>query len=152
VTVYLVRHAKAGDREEWDGDDALRPLSKPGRRQAAGLVELLAPTGIRRLVSSSAVRCVQTLEPLGEALGIAVELDDALYEGTGPRPTMDLILQADGDTVALCTHGDVIQDVMDEVFTSGTQPPGEVGLAKGSTWVLETDGSAVVAARYLPPP
>jgi 8-oxo-dGTP diphosphatase len=152
VTVYLVRHAKAGDREEWDGDDHLRPLSKPGRRQAAGLVELLAPAGIRRLVSSTAVRCVQTLEPLGEALGIAVERDDALYEGTGPRPTMDLILQADGDTVALCTHGDVIQDVMDEVFSSGTRPSGDVGLAKGSTWVLETEGSAVFAARYLPPP
>jgi 8-oxo-dGTP diphosphatase len=152
VTVYLVRHAKAGDREEWDGDDALRPLSKPGRRQAAGLAELLAAAGIRRLVSSPAVRCVQTLEPLGEALGIAVERDDALYEGAGPGPTMDLIRQSDGDTVGLCTHGDVIQDVMDEVLSSGARPSGEVGLAKGSTWVLETDGSAVVAARYLPPP
>jgi 8-oxo-(d)GTP phosphatase len=78
MTVYLVRHAKAGDREAWEGDDDLRPLSKPGRRQAAGLVDLLRPAGIRRLVSSPAVRCVQTLEPLGEALGLAVELDDAL--------------------------------------------------------------------------
>jgi phosphohistidine phosphatase SixA len=152
VTAYLVRHAKAGDREAWEGDDTLRPLSKPGRRQAEGLVGLLQPAGIRRLVSSPAVRCVETLEPLGRALGVQVELDDALFEGTGPGPTMELILRAGGDTVALCTHGDVMEEVMEDVLASGVRPAGDVGFAKGSTWVLETDGSAVVAARYLPPP
>ena len=152
MTAYLVRHAKAGDREAWEGDDDLRPLSKPGRRQAAGLVPLLSSAGIRRLVSSPAVRCVQTLEPLAEALGLPVELDRALYEGAGPGPTMALILRADGDTVALCTHGDVMEDVVDKVLSSGVRPSGDVGFSKGSTWVLETDGGGVVAARYLPPP
>src|SRR5207249_1211256 len=32
--VVLVRHAKAGSRSQWDGDDAQRPLSGSGREQA----------------------------------------------------------------------------------------------------------------------
>ena len=34
MIVLLVRHARAGDRSEWEGDDRLRPLDKKGRRQA----------------------------------------------------------------------------------------------------------------------
>ena len=40
MTVYLVRHAKAGERGVWDGDDQLRPLSGRGHLQARGLLEV----------------------------------------------------------------------------------------------------------------
>ena len=31
--IYLVRHAKAGDRDAWTEDDGLRPLTKKGKLQ-----------------------------------------------------------------------------------------------------------------------
>ena len=49
--LYLVRHAKAGDRAAWKGDDRLRPLSKEGRRQADSLARLLARLTTGELVS-----------------------------------------------------------------------------------------------------
>ena len=64
MIVLLVRHARAGDREKWEGDDRLRPLDRKGRRQAEGLVELLAEYPIERLLSSQYLRCIQTFEPL----------------------------------------------------------------------------------------
>ena len=59
VTILLVRHARAGRRDRWKGDDRLRPLSKRGTAQARALPALLqdfaAGSGLR-LVSSPWVR------------------------------------------------------------------------------------------------
>src|SRR5205809_614665 len=51
MTVYLVRHARAGDRHDWGGADDLRPLSKPGRRQAEALVDALRDARVDRILS-----------------------------------------------------------------------------------------------------
>ena len=40
--LYLVRHAKAGERRLWDGDDLDRPLSPKGWKQADLLATRLA--------------------------------------------------------------------------------------------------------------
>ena len=79
--VYVVRHAKAGSRERWDGDDTDRPLTKNGRAQAEALCRRLRPVATATLLSSPYLRCVQTLEPLAEALDAKVASDDRLTEG-----------------------------------------------------------------------
>jgi len=132
VTSVLLRHAAAGDRDHWDGDDFHRPLHARGRREAAELVEILSPFGVLRVVSSPYVRCVQTVEPLAAALGLRLGLDDRLAEGAG-RAALHL-LQEDG--VVACTHGDVVHELVDR------------GLKKAAALVLE-DGQVV---RELPPP
>jgi 8-oxo-dGTP diphosphatase len=132
VTSVLLRHAAAGDRDRWDGDDFRRPLDARGRRESEALVEVLRPFGVRRVVSSPYVRCVQTVEPLAAALGLPLELDDRLGEGEG-RAALDLI-QEDG--VLSCTHGDVVHELVD------------CGLKKAAAVVLR-DGQVV---RELPPP
>jgi 8-oxo-dGTP diphosphatase len=155
VTIYLVRHAKAGNREKWNAADHLRPLSKAGWRQAEGLVDLFAGAGFDRLVSSPFVRCRQTLEPLAHRLGLAVELDDALAEGAGARPTLELMRNVGESPVALSTHGDVVMDVMTHLIREGVQLSGvrgEMPLAKGSTWIIEGRGSRFTSASYVPPP
>jgi phosphohistidine phosphatase SixA len=132
VTSVLLRHAAAGDREHWDGDDFHRPLDARGRREAEALVALLRPFGVRRVVSSPYVRCVQTVEPLAAALGLPLELDDRLAEGAG-RAALTL-LQEDG--LVSCTHGDVVHELVD------------CGLKKAAAVVVQ-DGQVV---RELPPP
>lgn len=153
LTVYLVRHAKAGDRERWESEDSLRPLSKPGLEQAKGLRNQLHGASIRRILSSPSLRCLQTVEPLARRLGLDVEREGALAEGRGTAPIRRLIRSLSGTDAVLCSHGDVIQELLEELAREGIVEPAEAGrLAKGSTWVLEEDRGAIVKARYLEAP
>ena len=115
MTSVLLRHASAGDPDHWDGPDHLRPLDKRGRRQADELVELLRPFGLRRVVSSPYVRCVDTVAPLAAALGVPVEEDERLAEGAGSGA--DDLVREDG--VLACTHGDVAYDVLGRDLKKG---------------------------------
>jgi 8-oxo-(d)GTP phosphatase len=107
--LIVVRHASAGDAEEWVGDDSLRALDDRGLRQASGLVEQLAAFEIRRIVSSPFTRCVQTVEPLGDARGLEVELADDLAEGAGPERVRSLLLGLGATATAVCGHGPELQ-------------------------------------------
>ena len=147
--MYLVRHAHAGDRDHWDGDDRERPLSKKGRRQAQGIAEQLKPLGVRRLISSSYARCTQTLEPLAAELGLEIEIDDRLAEGAGLQ-ALDVVRGA-GDRAALSTHGDICSDVLEVLAREGVVRCA-LQAEKGSTWVLKLEGPRIVGARYLSPP
>jgi 8-oxo-dGTP diphosphatase len=154
-TVYLVRHAHAGDRLGWSGDDSHRPLSPKGRRQAEGIVAMLEGRPVHRVLSSPSLRCVQTVEPLARARGLAIEEDDALLEGSDPGDALDLLeaLSGEGPLVA-STHGDIVPGVLDLLRSAGAVIGGALTWPKGSTWVLDGDASAEGFARasYLPPP
>ena len=63
-TLVILRHSQARSRKAWRGDDRERPLLATGKHQADRLVPVLSAYDVRRLVSSSSTRCVQTLEPL----------------------------------------------------------------------------------------
>jgi 8-oxo-(d)GTP phosphatase len=108
VTSVLLRHASAVDRYRWQEDDRLRPLDARGRLQAEALVEILRPLGVSRVVSSPYVRCVETVQPLADALEVPVEPDERLAEGAGTGALE--LLRADG--VVCCTHGDVAEAVL----------------------------------------
>ena len=117
MTVVLLRHASAGDRADWTGDDRLRPLDKKGRKQAAALVDSLRALGVRRVLSSPYVRCTQTVEPLAEALGVEIEVDDRLAEGAGRTAALELL--ADLRDAVACTHGDIVFEVLDRTLKKG---------------------------------
>ena len=151
MTVFLVRHAKAGSRSRWRGPDDLRPLIKAGRRQADALVTLLGSEGITRIVSSPYVRCRQTVEPLAEALRVPVDLADALTEGATVIEALRLIEKVGTEPSVLCSHGDVIGALLDHFEQGGVQVVGDA-FEKGSTWALDVEAGTVVAARYLAPP
>jgi broad specificity phosphatase PhoE len=153
VKLYVVRHAHAGSRSAWSGDDRLRPLSKKGRRLAASLATLLANAGIGRLVSSPSVRCIETLRPLGDELGLEVEDDDRLIEGSDGRAALALAeeLCSAGETAVLCSHGDVIPDLLTELRGTGTMFHDPLTWPKGSVWLLESNGRHWTDARYLVP-
>ncbi len=135
MTLLLIRHASAGDSDQWQGDDRLRPLDSKGRRQAEALVTLLAEFDLDRVVSSPYLRCVRTVEPLARSRELEIELDDAL----GADRLDDVpsgLERLRGQDAAVCTHGDLPW--------LGSRP-----FRKGSVWVLDEAGEP---ARYLPPP
>ena len=146
--VYLVRHAKAGDREAWVEDDALRPLSRKGRAQAEGLVGLFAERRVDHVLSSPAVRCVQTVRPLALARSIAVEEHDALAEGASTEDALALVRRR-GGAVVYSSHGDVIPAVVLTLAEHGMDVRDERVWKKGSTWELSREGGLFTEARSL---
>jgi 8-oxo-dGTP diphosphatase len=151
VKLFVVRHANAGSRSDWGGPDRLRPLSDKGWRQAEGIADALAESDVRRLVSSPSVRCVQTLEPLSRRIGLPVEQDERLDEGSSGKEALELVLELDVPVAAICSHGDVIPDLLDAVRLQDAKHKGSVQWAKASIWELKLDGDRAVKARYIPP-
>jgi 8-oxo-dGTP diphosphatase len=154
VKLYIVRHADAGNRSAWAGDDEQRPLSRKGRRQAAGLVEVFAGRPVTRLVASPALRCVETLGPVAAQLGLTVETDHRLAEGSRGD---DALAVADelallDDVGVLCSHGDVIPDLLSELKVQGTQFHHDLTWPKASAWVLSRKGRAWTDADFVPAP
>jgi 8-oxo-dGTP diphosphatase len=152
VTLYLIRHAKAGRRSQWTGRDADRPLSSKGRHQADGLVDLLAGRPVGRVLSSPSVRCQQTVAPLARDRGLEVEVSPALDEGAEVADAMRLLAANDSVDAALCSHGDVIPAVIDHLAATGADVQGPESAAKGSVYVIEVDGERFATATYLDPP
>jgi 8-oxo-dGTP pyrophosphatase MutT (NUDIX family)/phosphohistidine phosphatase SixA len=124
--LLFVRHASAGDREQWVGDDRLRPLDEKGRRQAAELVTTLEPYAVERVLSSPFVRCIQSVEPLAAARGLEVETTEVLADGAGADCVRRLLGELAGSPVVLCGHGGEIEELFGKT-------------KKGVTRVLDSD-------------
>jgi len=138
MAILLVRHANAGDREAWRGDDARRPLDERGMREAEALPDLLHDFELQRVLSSPSLRCVRTVQPLARRRGLSVEEREELGEGSSREAVLALLGEL-GDAAVLCTHGDVIMQLL------GRETP------KGSTTVLERSAGGVLPSGYLPP-
>lgn len=151
-TAYVVRHAIAENRESWSGPDAQRPLTPDGHGQTARLAAALGKEDIHRVLSSPAVRCVQTVAPLAAGLGLKVEHARGLLEGTAPEETFRFLTELTEPSAVACTHGDVIEGLLLLLARQGVLPEGPAKLKKASTWVLSIEDGVVRRARYLPPP
>lgn len=150
--LYLVRHAKAGERRLWTADDLDRPLSKKGWKQADLVGKRLAKLGPSTLLSSAYVRCIQTLEPLAERIGQPVEIDERLTEDQPVEPLIELLRDAPKHTV-MCTHGDLIPAAIAHLERRGAKITTPPDWRKASVWVLQRNksGTIVTAAAWPPP-
>jgi 8-oxo-(d)GTP phosphatase len=151
TTLLVVRHGHAGDREKWEGADEKRPLSKKGRRQAGGLVEVLADFEVGRILSSRFVRCLETVVPLACDRDRSIEVHPALAEGASALQVSALVAELTGTTTVLCTHGDVLWKLVVDLAHHPATGEEDLSMAKGSTWVVSGEGGRLSADRYLPP-
>jgi 8-oxo-dGTP diphosphatase len=153
MALYLVRHAVAVGRSSWKGDDDSRPLTPKGKRQSRAIVRLLNDADVRRIYTSPALRCTDTVVPLAEARRLEVRPTGALAEGHGGAKAHDLVLELvakRGDSV-LCTHGDLVPDILRRLARDGTALESDLQYAKGSTWELDVEGDVITTAHYHPP-
>lgn len=160
-TVLLVRHAKAGNRDGWVGDDDLRPLTDAGERQAEALTEQLRLFGPQRVFSAPRLRCVQTVRALAAELDVPVEHEELLSEEGywgDPAQAVDRLLKiaADEGTAVISSQGKVIPDLVAALAgRENLAVDGEIISKKGSTWLLGFrsggKGARLVTAHYLPP-
>jgi phosphohistidine phosphatase SixA len=151
-TFYVVRHAKAGSRGRWTGDDRLRPLTKKGQKQADALVETFAKLPIKSIFSSPYLRCTQTVEPLSHVLKLPVKSSIELAEGHGLEGLNEFLGNSRLDHAVLSTHGDIVWELVEELVSRHVVRAGDGGFDKGSTWVVRVQDGVPVKARYIPAP
>jgi broad specificity phosphatase PhoE len=108
-------------------------------------------------MSSPYVRCRETVAPLAERLGLPIEDAGALTEGAPLSEALRLIDKMSDQPTVLCTHGDVIGDLLHHFADQGVRldagddaAPSELRFPKGSTWMLDAEDGQVVRGRYLP--
>lgn len=150
VTVFLVRHGSAGLRDDGDPADRDRPLDDGGLDQAKQLTRLLSDVPVVRVLTSPARRCRETIEPVATSHHLVAEPHDDLFEGTPIEASWELLDWAAhvvGDVV-LCSHGDVIPELIRRAQLRGMDIPTKSGCAKGSCWTLDHDGTRFVTGRY----
>jgi broad specificity phosphatase PhoE len=78
MQLLLIRHALPNRSEHGQGSDP--ELAAAGIEQAKRLPDALTRYPLARLVSSPQRRAVQTAQPLSDARGLAVDIDDRLAE------------------------------------------------------------------------
>lgn len=141
ATYALVRHARAGVRGTWPGDDLDRPLDDRGRAQSRGMVPALAPLATA-LRTSRAVRCHDTLLPLAATTGLEVVAAPELLEGADPAAALAWLLAQPDGTVA-CSHGDVIGGIGRLLVGAGVLDEATAAWPKGGWWRIGATGGVV---------
>jgi broad specificity phosphatase PhoE len=150
MMLLLVRHAHAGEKHRWPGPDNLRPLSAAGEAEAAGLLVRLEDYPIGRILSSPAVRCQETVRPLAGDRLLPVEPLPAVGVAADPADVLRLLGNLQVQDAVVCTHGEVIGEVLLQLVMDGLAVDHPLTWPKGSTWLLEGAGGQFRFGRYLP--
>jgi 8-oxo-(d)GTP phosphatase len=153
VPLILLRHASAGDKAHWPGDDQSRPLDVKGLKDALVLARLLAcfaPSA--RVLSSPAVRCTESVRPYVASFGGAVEAEAGLALSGRSRHFSSRTRRADSlgalvrglvaqrRPAVLCLHGENLPKALAVARTALGAPPSTGSkhppLPKGGFWVV----------------
>jgi phosphohistidine phosphatase len=106
MQLILMRHAIAEERGDSYPDDALRPLTKKGRRKHQLVSDALRRMGVRfhELVSSPLVRARQTADITARVYGWKREIveTEALGAGFSVPAVRELISRFSDDATLLC--------------------------------------------------
>jgi 8-oxo-dGTP diphosphatase len=160
ATALLVRHAKAGSRSGWSAPDEARPLSDHGWQEVKALRTLLPLFGVSQVHAAPLVRCVQTVQPIAEDLGVETVqeplLSEESYTGHEPEAVARFgEVVAAGGIPALCSQGGVIPDLVARLAAEAGLSLSDPESRKGSTWLLSFHRNPIprlATADYIPRP
>jgi 8-oxo-dGTP diphosphatase len=154
VTV-LVRHANAGERKTFKGNDNLRPLDDSGQAQAAGLAQLLPLFEPKALYTATPLRCRQTLQPLADKLTMPLVTDSAFAEPATVdevpakvKVALDRLTELrSGPNSVICSQGKIIPPLLAALNPSAD--PAFFKTAKGGSWLLTWSGDRLIGLWRL---
>ncbi len=141
-SVVLLRHAAAGSRSAWSGDDAHRPLDVKGLSQAARLVDALDGVHVDEIWTSPLIRCLHTVAPLAAQRRLPVVPTPWLAPDTDPS-SLDSGLATLRGSVMLCTHGECVAPIL-LALTEGREAVAD--LRKGEALCLDWDADGVLVS------
>jgi 8-oxo-dGTP pyrophosphatase MutT (NUDIX family) len=125
--IIAVRHGKAVPPQAWDGPDSTRPLMHRGTAQADAIAPAIAAFGPEKLISSTASRCVATVEPLARVTGLTVKAtqdisQDAYEYGQSKVPELVTKRLRKKTTTVLCSHGPVLPVIIEQLAAQTRTP------------------------------
>ena len=157
-TAILVRHARAGSKSAWRGDDADRPLDSVGVRQAAALVPLLTAFGGTQAFCADRVRCTSTVHPWATAASAPMRREKLLTEEgyaadtDNARELAVKLARTTGGVPVICSQGKVIPDFVAWWADRDGLALDRTRTRKASVWILSLDEGTLVAADYIDSP
>ncbi|MCK9901653.1 phosphoglycerate mutase [Parafrankia colletiae] len=154
-TVVIVRHALALPKKTWTGEDAARPLTARGIRQAATFATVVTrDLAVRQVLTSPTLRCEQTVAPLADARGLPLRRSAMLGVDGSTEALLDLLTSDETDGSVLCTHGERINDLFRAWQARGWRGwPGADGRTrKGDAWLLRGQPALDATVEYLATP
>lgn len=144
--IIVLRHGKAVPAKTWPGRDSTRPLEQVGLDQARKAARAIVAYRPKKLISSTAARCISTIEPLATVTGLDIRATTAISqdsyedgEATVRRIVDKRLLRR--DTAVLCSHGPVIPEILNQIGVGMGVPRGDE-LRRAS--LLATGSFAVV--------
>src|SRR5438445_133274 len=138
-SIYLVAEADSGSPGGWPGPGQFRPLTRQGWRQARTLARELGGRPITRVLSSTHLRCRQTVLPLADALDAEIECDRDLAEAAGvERATARVLALWSAEPILVCTHFDLAQGVVDRLSADNFARAEPCLGSPVPAWVLRT--------------
>ena len=165
TAVIMVRHASARNKKAWQNaghpDDLTRPLTPLGQAQAKLLSQILSCFGPARVISSTAERCLATVEPYAKLTGGVVEPTPAFapppgspesgeppLDATAPARELMTGLITTGEPVVTCAHRETLPAMMRAACeVLGAPVPAGPALHKGAFWALHAAGGRLISAE-----
>jgi 8-oxo-(d)GTP phosphatase len=163
VPLILLRHASAGSKDDWPGDEMHRPLDTQGTQEAAVLADLLRCFGVSRVLSAPAERCVATVRPYAAAVGTEIEVEPAFdvvsWDGraswagassAGEKTAAELV--AVDQPAIICAHRENMPVLLAAACAAlGASAPATSELRKGEFVVLHRARGVLAAIESYHP-
>lgn len=161
ATLILLRHGKAISRADWLGEDEDRPLAVLGQDQAQRMAATYAGYNLTKIYTSDAVRCLDTVKEMSEALDLEMQITKHLSEYVyRKKPTRAVeyakeILYADiksDRNILVCSHNPVLPLMLERLLKHSKVKVKVKHLKPGEAWILQFEGKKCVAITHQPAP
>ena len=139
--LIMLRHGKALERAEWQGEDEDRPLQLVGQLQAKRMLSLYQVFGLEEIHTSDAVRCLDTVAQMAKSLELTPVITNAVSEYTYKKSKEKAIDYAKelikrNKQVVLCSHNPVLPRMMEKLTKKIDFDYPDNKLLPGEAWVL----------------
>jgi 8-oxo-dGTP diphosphatase len=156
-TLIMLRHGKALAREEWLGEDSDRPLAQLGSLQAKRMISIYQAFNIEKIITSDAIRCYDTVEPLSRALDIKLEVQKDVSENTWKKDKEKAIEFAKEiikreETTIVCSHNPVLPRMLEKITKKIDFDYPDNKLQPGEAWIIHHKKKDVLQIDRLEAP
>lgn len=156
-TIIFLRHGKAIAREEWLGGDEDRPLAQQGSLQAKRMISIYQAFNLEKIITSDAIRCYDTVEPLSKALDIKLKVEKEISEQTWKKDkeraidfAKDVIKEE--KTILVCSHNPVLPRMLEKLTKKIDFDYPDNKLQPGEAWVIHHKKKEVLQIDRLDAP
>ncbi len=156
-TLIMLRHGKALNRKDWLGEDSDRPLEQLGTAQAKRLLSMYQVYNLEKIITSDAIRCYDTVEPLSRALDLKLKVEKDISEEVWQKnkeKAKDFAKEIikEERTTLVCSHNPVLPRMLEKLTKKIDFDYPDNKLQPGEAWVIHHKKKEVLQIDRLEAP